>query len=145
MKMYKGLITELPPNGIFVFGSNTEGRHGLGAAKLAKEKFGAIYGISSGIQGRSYAIITKDLTKKAHPSISEKEIRLQILYLYHYAEDNPELDFYIAYNGKGSNLNAYTPLQMAKMFSSFEIPDNICFEEEFIKLVYAAKKERNRR
>ena len=34
-------ITSLKPNEIFVFGSNTEGRHGLGAALTAKQKFGA--------------------------------------------------------------------------------------------------------
>lgn len=62
--LYKGIITELPENGIFVFGSNTQGRHGKGAALLAKNKFGAIYGQAKGLQGQSYAIITKDLTKK---------------------------------------------------------------------------------
>lgn len=46
---------------IFVFGSNTEGRHGLGAAKFAYEHFGAIRGQASGLQGNAYAIITKDL------------------------------------------------------------------------------------
>lgn len=138
-KTYKGVITELPDNGIFVFGSNTEGRHGLGAAKTAREKFGAIYGRESGRQGRSYAIVTKDLTKKIHPSVDKKEIELQILFLYHYAEDNPDLDFYVAYNGKGVNLNNYTPQEMANMFSAFKntggIPENIIFEEEFYKLI----------
>ena len=60
---YKGLIRSLQPNQIFVFGSNTQGRHGLGAAKIALQKFGAKYGQAEGIQGQSYAIITKDLTK----------------------------------------------------------------------------------
>ena len=30
MKTYKGEATKLKPNQIFVFGSNTEGRHGRG-------------------------------------------------------------------------------------------------------------------
>ena len=77
MKVYKGIITELPPNGIFVFGSNTEGRHGLGAAKTAREKFGAKYGQPSGRQAQSYAIITKDLTKSFHPSVSRLDIEMQ--------------------------------------------------------------------
>jgi len=34
-------ITELKENEIFVFGSNLAGKHGAGAAFLAKEKFGA--------------------------------------------------------------------------------------------------------
>jgi hypothetical protein len=42
----------LPENNVvFVFGSNTEGRHGAGAAKVAKDKFGAKYGQAKGMQG----------------------------------------------------------------------------------------------
>lgn len=138
MRTYKGLINELPDNGIFVFGSNTQGRHGAGTAKIAREKFGAIYGRASGIQGQSYAIITKDLTKEIHPSIKDTEIKFQILLMYHYAEDNPDLDFYVAYTGKGYNLNGYTPQEMADMFNSFKrtegVPENVIFEEEFCKL-----------
>lgn len=135
MKTYKGLITELQPNEIFVFGSNTQGRHGKGAALLAKQKFGAIYGKSEGLQGQSYGICTKDLTKSIHPSISISDIECQIGILYGYALGHPELTFYIAYNGKGVNLNAYTPLQMATMFSHKVIPSNIVFEEFFSKLL----------
>ena len=135
MRTYKGLIKSLPMNGVYVFGSNTEGRHGLGSAKIAVLKFGAIYGQAKGRQGRSYAIITKDLTKKKHPSISQEYIKSQILELYEYAIDREELDFYIVYQGKGTNLNSYTPQEMANMFSHTEIPNNIIFEEEFSKLL----------
>lgn len=77
-------INKLPrlPNYILVFGSNTEGRHGLGCAKIAKEKWGAIYGQSVGLQGQAYAIITKDLTKITQPSISKEYTRAQIIDLY---------------------------------------------------------------
>lgn len=51
------------PNTIFVFGSNPEGKHGDGAAKIAKEQFGAIYGQGEGLQGNAYALPTKDLIK----------------------------------------------------------------------------------
>ena len=37
---YKGIINKLNNNEIFVFGSNPEGRHGKGAEKFAKDKFG---------------------------------------------------------------------------------------------------------
>lgn len=51
----------LPTNGeIFVFGSNLAGRHGKGAALVAKQLFGAIYGQGIGLQGQSYGIPTKD-------------------------------------------------------------------------------------
>lgn len=136
MKTYEGKIKELPENGIFVFGSNTEGRHGAGAAKTAKDKFGAIYGQASLLQGKSYAIITKDLNRKIHPSVSVDKIKIQVLMLYLFAEQNKDLDFYIAYSGQGRNLNGYTPKEMTKMFFSkaFEIPDNIIFEEKFLEL-----------
>lgn len=43
----------------FVFGSNTEGRHGKGAALTAKDFFKAERGRSFGFQGLSYAIPTR--------------------------------------------------------------------------------------
>lgn len=51
-------ISELKENEIFVFGSNIEGAHGGGAARLAYNRFGAVWGLGTGIQGRSYAIPT---------------------------------------------------------------------------------------
>lgn len=134
-KTYKGILTSLPSNGIFTFGSNTQGRHGKGAALTAKTKFGAVYGCAKGRQGRSYAIITKDLRIKIHPSVLEEDIIKQIHILYEYAIENDELDFYIAYSGNGTNLNGYSNKEMAIMFSSRDIPENIIFEEEFYKLI----------
>lgn len=134
MKTYIGLIKYLEPNQIFVFGSNTEGRHGKGSALIAREKFGAKYGQSKGLQGHSWAIVTKDLTKKIHPSVSKEYIINQIKELYQYAKENKEKEFLIAY-GVNKNLNAYSPQEMADMFSSNEIPENIVFEENFSKLL----------
>lgn len=51
-------ITELGPDDIFVFGSNLEGIHAGGAARVARERFGAVMGQGVGIQGQSYAIPT---------------------------------------------------------------------------------------
>ncbi|MBR2476452.1 MAG: hypothetical protein IKB57_08000, partial [Bacteroidaceae bacterium] len=51
-------ITELSENEIFVFGSNLEGRHVGGAARIAYDKFGAIWGQGVGLQGNAYAIPT---------------------------------------------------------------------------------------
>ena len=51
-------ITHLEPDEIFVFGSNLEGIHAGGAAKVSVEKFGAKMGQGVGIQGQSYAIPT---------------------------------------------------------------------------------------
>lgn len=134
-KTYKGLINSLEPNQIFVFGSNTEGRHGKGAALTAKNKFGAIYGQAEGPQGQSYAIITKDLTKSVHPSVSREQIQKQISNLYEYARQNPDKEFLVAYSGNGSNLNGYSNQEMADMFTSEHIPSNIVFEEGFNNLL----------
>ena len=51
-------ITELSESEIFVFGSNLKGHHYGGAARIARNKFGAIHEQGIGIQGQSYAIPT---------------------------------------------------------------------------------------
>lgn len=48
-------IQKLTENEIFVFGSNMNGNHAGGAARLAVEKFGAVMGEAEGLQGQSYA------------------------------------------------------------------------------------------
>lgn len=135
MKTYKGEATKLKPNQIFVFGSNTQGRHGKGAALCARLNFGAKYGQAYGLQGQSYAIVTKDLTKYKHPSISSEHIIEQIKKLYLFAIENPKLEFIIAYSGTKTNLNGYSNQEMVDMFSEIEIPKNIVFEYEFSKLI----------
>ena len=51
-------IIRLEPNEIFVFGSNLAGAHGGGAARIALDCFGAVWGQGVGLQGQSYAIPT---------------------------------------------------------------------------------------
>lgn len=51
-------ITSLDRDEIFVFGSNLQGLHHGGAARVAHERFGAIMGQGLGLQGQSYAIPT---------------------------------------------------------------------------------------
>ena len=137
-KTYTGFLISLLPNQYFVFGSNTQGRHGKGSALMAMQRFGAIYGQAYGLQGNSYAIVTKDLTKKEHPSIPEHNIVSQIEKLYEFAKAHPENEYYIAYKANSVPLNGYTPLQMATFFSFWGlnyIPDNIVFEDKFQSLI----------
>ena len=136
LKTYSGIITNLEPNQIFVFGSNTQGRHGKGAALTAKNKFGAIYGQSEGIQGQSYAIITKDLTSSVQPSRTPEQIVEQINKLYTYARQHRDKEFLVAYSGTGTNLNYYSNEDLARMFAKYPIPDNIVFEKSFSELVF---------
>jgi hypothetical protein len=143
MKTYSGDIEHLDQNQVFVFGSNTEGRHGKGAALIARQKFGAIYGQADGRQGSSYAIITKNLKQINQPSITPEEIITQIKLLYVYARLSNE-EFFVAYKGHGTLLNGYTPQQMAKMFACEDIPDNMVFEETFANLIKDIQNERTR-
>lgn len=134
MRTYNERVTSLLPHQYFVFGSNTEGRHGKGAALIARLKFGAIYGQAVGLQGQSYAIVTKNLQSRFHPSISKRKIAEQISRLYDHAENFPLKEFFIAYS-VGPTLNGYSADEMAEMFTAHKPPENIVFEKKFAKLV----------
>lgn len=137
MKVYKGWLTKenMPENGIFIFGSNTEGRHGAGNARAARMEFGAKYGQAEGLQGKAYGIVTKDLTKDIHPSVSSSYVKKQIKELYKYAKEHPENDFFVAYSTKGPLLSGFSIEQLVNFFCCITIPDNIIFEESFGKLI----------
>lgn len=128
-------ITELKHNEIFVFGSNTEGRHGKGAALIAIQKFGAVYGNPCGLQGNSYAIITKEL-RKDMPFISLLMIATQIWMLILFAQGRPGLKFYVT--KIGCNLAGYKVEDIANIFKILDrnvygpIPNNIILPKEFI-------------
>ena len=149
-KTYSGLIDRLGRNRIFVFGSNPEGRHGKGTAKLAVNKYGAVYGQGRGLQGQSYGLITTNLRSGYHDpvrdehyptagprSVSKKQIIANIKELYKIARSMRNKEFYVAYTADGSNLNGYTAKDMAKLFyQARPIPLNIVFEDKFMNLVY---------
>mgnify|MGYP001575308488 CR=1 FL=1 len=102
---------------IFVFGSNLAGRHGKGAAKFAKDNYGAIYGRGKGIQGNSYAIPTKDAYLEPLPLKSIDNFVHEILC---YAQDNPQDTFNVTRIGCG--LAGYNDNQIAPMFKG--APEN---------------------
>jgi hypothetical protein len=104
------------------------------------QEFDAKYGQASGMQGRSYALITKDLRKQIHPSISPEIIKKQLEHLYNISR-NSDYEFVVAYSGSGTNLNGYSPKEMAAMFAAFPIPSNFVFEEEFYKLILEIQDE----
>ena len=136
IKFYDGDI--MPEKGvIFVFGSNPEGRHGLGAAKVAKEKFGAHYGQGEGLQGNSYAIPTKDLRvkeNKGYRSIPKESIVNSISAMYRCAQENFDKSFMVAYRNPPEKytLNGYTGKEMIAMFlKAGPIPNNVHFSSEW--------------
>lgn len=147
MKCWTGeAITKLEPNYIFVFGSNPEGRHGAGAAKSAL-KFGAKYGVGRGLQGQTYALVTKNLkegfveklkdgTTKIYPkagfkSVSKHELTENIAELYICAITNSHLKFFIVYKADSKNLNGYSSKEMYEMLTTYEIPANVYLHESF--------------
>lgn len=133
---YEGYITPSQDT-IFVFGSNPEGRHGAGAAKTAREKFGAIYGQGEGLQGNAYALPTKDLRVKENKglrSISAEQITENIRKMYDVAKQNPSKKFKVAYtNGLNeTTLNGYSGAEMIKMFKDAgPIPSNVIFSKNW--------------
>lgn len=122
----------LGENDIFVFGSNLGGRHGKGAAKDAIMYHDAKYGQAKGRQCFSYAIVTKDLTKDIHPSVSLESIKLQIIDLFIYAEYYSELTFWLV--KIGTSLAGFSVAEIASIFADMTIPQNVILPKEFAEL-----------
>jgi hypothetical protein len=115
-------ISKLEPYQIIVFGSNTEGRHGKGLAQKCLKKFGAIYGQSKGLQGQSYAIITKNL-RKGTRSVSLNFILEQLKELVAFALEHSDKEFLLT--KIGTNHAGYTESEIEGLFRKLEFPKNI--------------------
>lgn len=113
---------------IFVFGSNLAGRHGAGAAKFAKDKHGAIYGVGEGIQGNSYGIPTKDRNLAVRPLT---EIENSVILFLQFANTHSELIFNVTPIGCG--LAGYKYEQIASMFRNH--PKNVNLPLEFKRVL----------
>jgi hypothetical protein len=107
---------------IFVFGSNTAGRHGKGAALHARTHCGAVYGQGEGLQGQSYAIPTKDDRLNVLPL---PVIRKYVETFLAFARAHPDLEFQVTRIGCG--LAGYQESQIAPLFRhappNCELPD----------------------
>ncbi len=110
---------------IFVFGSNLAGRHGKGAAQVARDRFGARYGVGEGLTGRSYAVPTKDLRLRTLPLI---DIQAHVERFLEFARENPELTFIVTAVGCG--LAGHDPKDMASLFRA--APENVFVSPRFI-------------
>jgi len=131
---------------VFVFGSNPEGRHGAGAAKVAVDRFGAKYGQGEGLQGNAYALPTKDLRVKENRglrSVPEEKITEGVRRLYETARQHPEKEFCVAYrNTVQASLNGYTGVEMIKMFlAAGDPPSNIVFSQEWAKEIRSSRQQ----
>lgn len=128
-------ITELKLNEIFVFGSNTEGRHGAGAAKVAM-KFGAEYGKSKGLYGNTYAIITQDLAFPGQKTIGIQAIKQQIDEMLTIARTSMS-DYTFLVTAIGTGLAGYSFEEIASCFNVAELPDNVSLPQSIIDHIHA--------
>lgn len=114
-------ISDLKENEIFVFGSNLEGEHGGGAARTAREKFGAIWGQGTGLQGQSYGIPTM------HGGV--EEIQPHVDEFIDFAMAHPELIFLVTRVGCG--IAGFHDSEIAPLFARAKDIPNIHLPESF--------------
>ena len=116
-------IKELKENEVFVFGSNLGGFHAGGAARVAVDKFGAVWGQGVGLQGQSYAIPTMhggvDVIK---PYVDE---------FIAFAREHRELKFLVTPIGCG--IAGFTVEEIAPLFADAIDDENIILPEDFVK------------
>lgn len=127
-------ITELEPNQIFVFGSNLQGVHLGGAAKLAYEKFGAKIGVGVGLRGQSYAIPTKIFDGNGFDKLITMSIPFIRSYIKSFVETAkliPSKEFLVTKIGCGAaGLNSMTIGECFKEAEAYDV-SNIILPKEF--------------
>ena len=118
-------ITELKDNEIFVFGSNLAGAHGGGAARLACQRFGAVWGQGVGLQGQSYAIPTmQGDVETIKPYVDD---------FIEFARMHPELRFLVTRIGCG--IAGFKPEEIAPLFAEALEMENVILPEDFVILL----------
>ena len=119
-RITKPEIKKLKKTEIFVFGSNSQGNHAGGAAKLATEKFGAEMGIDRGLTGQCYAIDTMS---------GIEVLKEQIAPFISIAIGLPDKVFLVTEIGCG--IAGYTAEQIAPLFEPAKSIDNIHLPQKF--------------
>ena len=118
-----GFIKSLKADEIFVFGSNLAGAHGGGAARIAVEDFGAIWGQGVGLQGQSYAIPTmQGGVETIKPYVDE---------FIAFAKQHRELFFYVTRIGCG--IAGFRDEEIAPLFANAKKLENVALPESFVE------------
>ena len=118
-----GFIKSLKADEIFVFGSNLAGAHGGGAARIAVEVFGAIWGQGVGLQGQSYAIPTmQGGVETIKPYVDE---------FIAFAKQHRELFFYVTRIGCG--IAGFRDEEIAPLFANAKKLENVALPESFVE------------
>lgn len=118
-------IKKLEPNEIFVFGSNLKGLHTGGAARIAYNKFGAVWGVGVGLQGNSYAIPTmQGGVDTIEPYVNE---------FLRFAMLHQELTFYVTRIGCG--IAGFSDEEVAPLFDMAIEMTNVILPKSFHTLL----------
>lgn len=118
-------ITDLKEDEVFVFGSNLKGMHGGGAARVAYDKFGAVWGQGVGIQGQSYGIPTMHGgTDVIAPYVDE---------FIEYAKQHPEKKFLVTPIGCG--IAGFSESEIAPLFKDTISLENVWLPEKFYEFI----------
>lgn len=129
-KKEKGRITpefveSLDPGQIFVFGSNLQGAHGGGAARLAYNRFGARWGVGAGMTGSCYAIPTMQG--------GVETIRPYVQDFVAFAARNPQWKFLVTRIGCG--IAGFTDAEIAPLFSEAAGLENVALPLSFWRIL----------
>lgn len=122
MRYTPDFITHLNNGEIFVFGSNLRGLHGGGAARVAYERFGAIWGQGVGMQGQSYGIPTM------HGGVDA--IKPYVDEFIEFAKNHTEYTFLVTKIGCG--IAGFKEEEIAPLFTNAVSVDNIVLPESFV-------------
>lgn len=118
-------ITSLAENEIFVFGSNLAGAHGGGAARLAYNRFGAVWGQGVGLHGQSYAIPTMQGGVETIKPYVDEFIR--------FAKGNRHLTFLVTRIGCG--IAGFRDEEIAPLFKEAINVNNVILPKEFVECI----------
>ena len=123
----------MKPNEIFVCGSNLMGQHAGGAARVARQLFGAVTGQGVGLQGQSYAIPTmQGGVETIKPYVDD---------FIEFAKSHPELIFYVTRIGCG--IAGFKDEQIAPLFYDAYDLKNVVLPERFWYIINHAHRLAN--
>lgn len=125
-------ISRLEPDDVFVFGSNLMGMHGGGAARIAYEKFGAIWGQGVGLQGQSYAIPTMQG--------GVETIKPYVDQFIEFARECDQNTFYVTRIGCG--IAGFTDEEIAPLFDAAYDLYNVRLPRSFAEIIDRNRKKK---
>lgn len=118
------MINKLENNEIFVFGSNLAGKHLGGAAKQAKEMFGASDGVGEGLTGKCYAFPTLDSRFK---KVTKRKLMISIFKLYICCLEFPKRKFLLTKVGCG--IAGFKEDKIKSIFKNY--PENLILPSDW--------------